>query len=322
MTIENALAANDTTLPDQTGAEPEEVEVEYDGQTYSVPAALKDALLRQADYTRKTQEVAEGRKALDADRMAHSRSSETARAHIQDAARIVALNDQLAHYDKIDWGTLQAQAEKEYQAGWQSARVALPDMPAGGLLDAVRDYVPPAWTAESSSLNSFLDRGTMGSIDFARAGQPESGPGPQKGPEDAWNRPGVQVSSLAEDPKVKALLKPGVPYPQGQAANLLGCLVNTYPGLISAISSTHEPVDSHAPTDPHMQFQGADVKTAYPQQVMQAGADCGAIYQQDEYAHPSAKSNGTHVHLQTRTGRNGATGPFFAPIVRLQPWTP
>ena len=42
--------------------EPESVEVEYDGTLYDVPLALKDALLRQQDYTVKTQEVALSKK--------------------------------------------------------------------------------------------------------------------------------------------------------------------------------------------------------------------------------------------------------------------
>lgn len=46
------------------------VEVEYEGEKLKVPAKVKDALLRQADYTRKTQEVAETRKAIQAERQA------------------------------------------------------------------------------------------------------------------------------------------------------------------------------------------------------------------------------------------------------------
>jgi hypothetical protein len=49
--------------------EPEEttgfVEVEYDGQLYEVPENLKDALLRQQDYTTKTQEVSSQRKVVE-----------------------------------------------------------------------------------------------------------------------------------------------------------------------------------------------------------------------------------------------------------------
>lgn len=40
------------------------VEVEYEGKTHRVPKELKDAVLRQADYTRKTTEVAQERQVL------------------------------------------------------------------------------------------------------------------------------------------------------------------------------------------------------------------------------------------------------------------
>lgn len=45
--------------------EPQFVDVEYDGKLYEVPAELKDALLRQQDYTTKTQEVSSSRKELE-----------------------------------------------------------------------------------------------------------------------------------------------------------------------------------------------------------------------------------------------------------------
>ena len=47
-------------------AESTEVEVELDGQTYVVPKELKDAVLRHADYTKKTQEVAARASVVDA----------------------------------------------------------------------------------------------------------------------------------------------------------------------------------------------------------------------------------------------------------------
>jgi hypothetical protein len=61
-----------TEAPDEGQAEEvdDSVEVEYEGEKLKVPAKIKDALLRQADYTRKTQEVAEHRKAIEAERQA------------------------------------------------------------------------------------------------------------------------------------------------------------------------------------------------------------------------------------------------------------
>lgn len=43
----------------ESQAQPEFADVEYEGKTYQVPPELKDALLRQSDYTKKTTEAAE-----------------------------------------------------------------------------------------------------------------------------------------------------------------------------------------------------------------------------------------------------------------------
>jgi hypothetical protein len=58
----------DDLLKAATGADeasPKAVEVEYEGKKYSLPPELKDALLRQSDYTRKTTEVAEQRREVE-----------------------------------------------------------------------------------------------------------------------------------------------------------------------------------------------------------------------------------------------------------------
>ena len=53
--------------PDEE-SEPEDdtEEVDYEGKKYRVPKDIKDALLRQSDYTRKTQELAEHRNQVSA----------------------------------------------------------------------------------------------------------------------------------------------------------------------------------------------------------------------------------------------------------------
>lgn len=50
---------------DDAKPEDELAEVDYEGEKYKVPAPLKEALLRQADYTRKTMELAEQRKSVE-----------------------------------------------------------------------------------------------------------------------------------------------------------------------------------------------------------------------------------------------------------------
>jgi hypothetical protein len=54
--------------PAPEGDEEEFVDIEHDGQLYAVPPSLKDAFLRNSDYTQKTQEVAAQRKEVEAQR--------------------------------------------------------------------------------------------------------------------------------------------------------------------------------------------------------------------------------------------------------------
>lgn len=49
----------------ESEAQPEFQEIEYEGKTYQVPTEIKDALLRQSDYTKKTTEVSERQRALE-----------------------------------------------------------------------------------------------------------------------------------------------------------------------------------------------------------------------------------------------------------------
>ncbi|MCG8400300.1 MAG: hypothetical protein MJA84_01745 [Firmicutes bacterium] len=108
--------AEDLTEAEQSAEEaeqePEFDEIEFEGQTYAVPKALKDGFLMQADYTRKTQEVADERRAveawgqeLDQRQQAFAQQIEAQRAHFTDYARLASLDDALAQYQKVDWAT-------------------------------------------------------------------------------------------------------------------------------------------------------------------------------------------------------------------------
>jgi hypothetical protein len=93
-----------------------EEEVEYEGNKYRVPKELKDALLRQADYTKKTQEVAETRRAIEAERealLANQRelaqAAERQKANVQVYAKLTAIDDQLQQFSQVDWNALNEQ---------------------------------------------------------------------------------------------------------------------------------------------------------------------------------------------------------------------
>src|SRR5262249_26454182 len=68
-------AAGDDDAPENQnpfagdGDAADHVDIDWeDGQKYRVPKALRDGFLRQADYTRKTQDVASQRRQVEADR--------------------------------------------------------------------------------------------------------------------------------------------------------------------------------------------------------------------------------------------------------------
>jgi hypothetical protein len=66
-------ASDDGENGDETAAE-DLFEVEHDGQKYRVPAALKDQFLMRADYSRKTEDLANQRKSFDRAREQEVRS--------------------------------------------------------------------------------------------------------------------------------------------------------------------------------------------------------------------------------------------------------
>jgi len=99
---------------------------EFEGKKAKIPTWLKPQLMMQADYTRKTQEVAATRKELEAqaaafeqNRQALAQQAEMHQANIQEVAKLVNLNDQLAQYEQVDWQALEAEDPFRAQAAWR-----------------------------------------------------------------------------------------------------------------------------------------------------------------------------------------------------------
>lgn len=81
-------------------------EVEFEGKAYKVPKELKPALLRQADYTTKTQEVATLRKQAE-DRIQFSEAQQQLFSALRtEALEFETLKARKAEYDKLDWQAL------------------------------------------------------------------------------------------------------------------------------------------------------------------------------------------------------------------------
>lgn len=91
---------------EEESAEPDLVEIEVDGQSYQVPEALKDKFMLQADYTRKTQEVAEQRKQVEQGWQQLQQQASLQQQNLAEYAQLMALDGQLQQYQTIDWNTL------------------------------------------------------------------------------------------------------------------------------------------------------------------------------------------------------------------------
>jgi hypothetical protein len=100
-TEEAGLDQLDDPVEDEEESEEERFEeIERNGKTATIPAWLKPELMMQADYTRKTQELAEARRAFESecDELRHSTQAElSARGNL---ANIEYQIDQLS---RVDW---------------------------------------------------------------------------------------------------------------------------------------------------------------------------------------------------------------------------
>lgn len=78
-------------------------DVEVDGIKGRVSRALKDGYLREADYRRKTQGIAETRKALNADRATFAEQAKSFESHAEKFADLRAVGREIAEWEKVDW---------------------------------------------------------------------------------------------------------------------------------------------------------------------------------------------------------------------------
>jgi len=106
----------------QDDAPEDDFEIEVDGQSYKLPAVLKGGFLRQADYTRKTQELAGHRRALIAERERAAQAAEAAHGALSDRAHLAALDRQVATLARVDWRALAQADPQRAQALWGQAQ--------------------------------------------------------------------------------------------------------------------------------------------------------------------------------------------------------
>lgn len=98
----------------------EEVEEEIEGVkargTKESLEKLKAERLMHADYTRKTQEAAEQRKAIEADRTRHEEEKKSQQAFLREHAQLAAVEDRLGQFAQVNWQALNQQDPVQAQA--------------------------------------------------------------------------------------------------------------------------------------------------------------------------------------------------------------
>lgn len=103
---EEVAESDETEGPAEAESEDEGEEVEFEGKSYKVPKGIKEALLRQSDYTKKTQEVAEQRKAVEERAQVLEQREKVSAQTFEKAVEFREVQKQLAQYEKVDWTTL------------------------------------------------------------------------------------------------------------------------------------------------------------------------------------------------------------------------
>lgn len=104
--VDEYVSDDDLETSEEAGdGQPEDdsEEIDYEGNKYKVPKALKDGFLRQADYTRKTQEVAEERKALATRASEVAQQAEILSLTSQDRANLTLVDQELNRLANTDW---------------------------------------------------------------------------------------------------------------------------------------------------------------------------------------------------------------------------
>lgn len=89
-------------------------EAEYEGKTYKLPKELKEALLRQKDYTQKTQDVAERRRILEEQQTALQTQAAFQQQHFEKAVEVHTLQQQLQQFSQVNWEKLAEESPAEY----------------------------------------------------------------------------------------------------------------------------------------------------------------------------------------------------------------
>lgn len=107
----------DAEVTDQPApVEDDSEEIEHEGAKLRIPKALKGAFMMHSDYTKKTQEVADLKRQVEAER---NNNIAADREQIALAGKLQVIGEQLAQYQNVDWDTLQQTNPEAYDQHWR-----------------------------------------------------------------------------------------------------------------------------------------------------------------------------------------------------------
>ena len=113
--VEEEAQESDSAEETEEQAEADDAEeVEFEGQHYKLPKPLKEALLRQQDYTRKTQEVAAQRRQVEEREKTVALHAEFQQKHSAELAVANGLHAQIQKFSQVDWAGLAEQNPAQY----------------------------------------------------------------------------------------------------------------------------------------------------------------------------------------------------------------
>lgn len=117
--LDEALEPVEGEEGEDTAPEEDLEEFDWNGKKIVGPKGLKDGVLMQADYTRKTQEVAETKRQLE-ERAKHiEQQSQASEEEMTARAAIISIDADLKSYENVDWDAWEAQDLFAAQAGFR-----------------------------------------------------------------------------------------------------------------------------------------------------------------------------------------------------------
>ena len=123
-TIEETVEQEVTAENEDDGGEMEMTTfVGDDGIEYEVPASLAPSLMKNKDYTSKTQQLAEQRKALEAERENWTAQQKRDEEDFKIEAELLTLQQRLKSYENVDWHSLRMNDQDAANAHFQDMTI-------------------------------------------------------------------------------------------------------------------------------------------------------------------------------------------------------